>query len=189
MHQALFIRVEWKVKLKSEEDAEYRRSINNEAEIKGNKTEIRNDKQHVSTGQFSCSSSAARMDEWEEIRQRTCTAVQCGGCSFLFLCERVNVCWYLCKHREDLELLSASFTAVGGQNRFKPNSNRRLGGISSLKLQNVFFQICSDPRVNWGASGGGWQSLTECLTVCKITPISYSALARVSAIFLRRSES
>lgn len=37
--------------------------MNNEAEIKGNKTFIRNDKQHVSTGHFSYSSSAARVDE------------------------------------------------------------------------------------------------------------------------------
>lgn len=37
--------------------------MNNEAEIKGNKTIIRNDKQHVSTGQFGYSSTAARLDE------------------------------------------------------------------------------------------------------------------------------
>lgn len=107
--------------LKSGEDAQYQRSMNNEAEIKGNKTMIRNDKQHVSTGQFSYSSSAACVDEWEQIRQTTCTAVQCGGCLFLSLCERVHVCWYLSKHKEDLELLSASVTAVGGEKRFKPS--------------------------------------------------------------------
>lgn len=55
----------------------------------------------------------------------------------------------ICKHRADLELLSASFTADGAENRLKPNGTRRLSGcIRSAKY----------------------------FAVSEITPISYSAL-------------
>lgn len=67
----------------------------------------------------------------------------------------------------DLELLSAAFTAVGGENRFKPDSERRLSGcIRSLKLKNAFSQIGSDPLGSIEAE----RSLAESLTVSKKNP-------------------
>lgn len=68
----------------------------------------------TNTGQFSHSSSAAaRLDEERKSDGGRALLSSVAAACFSLLRERVNVCWYLCKRKDDPELLSATFTAAG----------------------------------------------------------------------------